>query len=78
MPIEDLRRGLDRFGIDRVFVRSEEWRTLFRELTGEEGETVGAYAVFKMPTDSSAFLVGSGSATASVNAGAKSVSLELT
>lgn len=67
MSIEELRRGLDHFGIDRAFVRSEEWRALFRELTGEPGETVGAYLVFKMPGDRSAFLVGSGSATASVN-----------
>lgn len=67
LSIAETRRALSRFGVDWVFVRSDAWRALFQQATGQAGEKVGAYFAFELGGDSSDFLVGSGRATASVN-----------
>lgn len=64
---DETRRGLSHFGIDWVFVRTEKWRGLFQELTGQPGERVGAYFAFEIVGDSPDLLIGAGQATASVN-----------
>ncbi|HEV7280539.1 MAG TPA: hypothetical protein VGN57_10065 [Pirellulaceae bacterium] len=63
----EVRRGAKRFGVEWAFVRTEGWRTLFREMTGKPGESVGSYTAFRISRNSPDFLVGSGKATASVN-----------
>lgn len=67
VDLEDAQSGIDNFGIDWVFVRSDHWREFFRKLTKTQGEPVGTYLAFQISNQQSDFLVGSGEVEASVN-----------
>jgi hypothetical protein len=64
---DELRASLARFGVNWALVRSSDWIELFRQLTGGEGEEVGSFRAFRVSTDQSRFLIGSGEVSARVN-----------
>lgn len=64
---DELHASLARFGVNWALVRSADWIALFRQLSGDEGEAVGSFRAFRVSTDQSRFLIGSGHLSARVN-----------